>query len=71
MACMPLHDNPWDDLFPFQCREAMESSNVNFLFQIDFNTKTIFNIEEDVSALCFMGDKTMSWKQCLLMIKGR
>lgn len=26
----------------------MESSNVNFLFQIDFNTKTIFNIEKGI-----------------------
>lgn len=26
----------------------MESSNENFLFQIDFNTKTIFNIEKGI-----------------------
>lgn len=48
MACMPLCGNTWEDRFPFQWREAMESSNENFLFQIDFNTKTIFNIEKGI-----------------------
>lgn len=45
---MSLHGDIGDTLFPFQWREVTESSNESFLFQIDFNTKTIFNIEKGI-----------------------